>query len=91
MQKMKEAEFYNMCDIVESFNDVTGGYYPTVEELEAHNIGDQTNVYLPLIAYFASDPLKREGKLDAAEPDYQDTVSFCKELLCKVELTPEEN
>ena len=91
MKPMDEEKFYNMCDIVESFNDVTGGYYPTVEELRAHNVEDNMETSLPFITYFASDPLRRAGSSDAEDKDYQETVKYCKMLMSRVELLDGES
>lgn len=85
--KIKEKEFYRMCDIVEDMGDVVNEYYPTVEELEEHRVRERIDKFLPLLAYYAADPF---ADLEIhTEPDYQKTVKYCKKLLYTLEL--EEN
>lgn len=82
--KMKEKDFYRMCDIIEEMGDVVNEYYPTVEELEEHHVRERISKFLPLLAYYAADPF---AELEIhAEPDYQETVKYCKKLLYTVEL-----
>ena len=85
--KMKEKDFYRMCEIIEEIGDIVNEYYPTVEELQENHVQERLDKFLPLLAYYSADPFK--DTTISAEPDYQETVKYCKKLLYNIEL--EEN
>ena len=81
VKNMKEEDFEILLDIAEGFGNLTEEYYPTVKELEDHNVKENINSFLVIVAYFASDPFKR-NHVDPVDPeDYKETVSYCKHLL----------
>lgn len=82
---MKESTFYELEDFVQKLQNVTNGYYPTVATLKAHKVEEKIEKYLPIIMYFASDPLRKEIK----EEQYKETVKYCKTLTTTVELEEE--
>lgn len=81
MRNMKEEDFYDMLDIVETIMDVTNGYFPTVEEMEEKNMRENMNDYLIAIAYFASDPFNRCDREPDDMASYKETVAYCQQLL----------
>lgn len=65
-------DILTMCAKAELITeDITNGYYPTVEELESH----APERLLPLVTYFSTDPLQLRDR------DYRATVSWCKHYL----------
>ncbi len=90
-KKMNETRFYDICDNAEAINEnITNGYFPTKEEIEEHikiyGLEDQAGI----LAYFASNPFKRQNNPAAELPEYQETVKFAKEMLEKIQLTEDE-
>ena len=85
---MKEAKFYEMMDIVDRIaeNDVTEGYYPTIDELESHKVMSDLDTYFPIITYFASDPFTPKKIEGYSTNEYKATVKYCKDLLSKIKL-----
>ena len=84
---MNVTKFYELCDKTEEITDnVTGGYFPTVEELQRMITGKSIEKYIYIISYFASNPFKRQNNKFANLKDYEDTVRFCKEYMTKIEL-----
>ena len=83
---LKYEEFMKLLDIVEEFNEVTNGYFPTVEELKAHKVEEHINEFLPILAYFASNPFERMGIDKKDDARYKETVSYCKRLAYQVEI-----
>ena len=85
---MKSEQFYAMLDYADSINtDYTNGYFPTVEEFKANNMDKNIEKNIVLIAYFASNPFKRMGLMDADDPDYLEFVTYAKNLLETVKIT----
>ena len=87
---MKEQDFYQMCDIAESSNDETNGYFPTVDELKAHHVDANMLKYMALLFYYASDPFTRLDMPDKNDPEYQETVKYAKKLLYGINLEVEQ-
>ncbi len=84
---MKEAKFYEICEKTEDINDnITGGYFPTVDELKTMTENKNPEKYINIISYFASNPFKRQRNSLVNLNDYEDTVRYCKELMTKIEL-----
>lgn len=84
---MDENEFYDTIDKMEAVDpDFTNGYYPTIDELEAYKVQNDLDFFLPLVAYFASDPLRKTNAEEAENVEYKATVKYCKDMLTKVEL-----
>lgn len=84
---MKESKFYDICDKTEEINtNITGGYFPTVEEIEALGADKNPEKYIHIITYFASNPFKRQSNSLQNLIDYENTVKYCKSLLHKISL-----
>jgi hypothetical protein len=89
---MFEDLFYKKMEIGEKLSeqDVTEGWFPTVEEMETHKVAEHLtdDGYLPLAIYFSGDPFKdMETKMDAFTlRSYKDTVKYCKQILLTVPL-----
>ena len=85
---MKETEFYDICDSAESITeDITNSYFPSIQEMEDH-----INVYgledqICMLAYFASNPFKRQDNMLKDNPDYLSLVKYAKKRLGEIELT----
>ena len=85
---MKEAVFYDVLDQMEGIDyDITNGYYPTITDLEEYRVKEDMNLFLPILAYFASDPFKRAGVRAESPNEYMATVKYCKDIISKVKLT----
>ena len=84
---MKEDKFYAILDNVEKLGDVTGGGYPTVDEMERYKAGDEPEKYIISLAYFASDPFTRMNLSEKDDPEYKKTVSYAKKALYKIEIS----
>lgn len=83
--KMKEEQFYKVCDKVDMLpKDFTEEYYPTVEEIKKYNIRNDIKRYLPIIMYFSTNPYSGTDIED--EEEYIKTVAYCKNLLDEIEL-----
>ncbi len=84
---MKESKFYELCDKTgEISENITGGYFPTVEEMKTMDVEKNPEEYIYIISYFASNPFKRQNNSLRNLRDYEETVRFCKDLLCKIDL-----
>ena len=84
---MKETKFYELCDKTGEINEnITGGYFPTVEEMKNMGVDKTPEKYIHIISYFASNPFKRQNNSLRNLRDYEETVRYCKDLLCKIEL-----
>ena len=86
---MKESTFYDICEAAELIQeDVTNGYFPTIDEIDdginTYGIEDQVS----LLAYYASNPFKRMNNPLKDDIDYLDVVKYAKERLSDVELMP---
>lgn len=82
--KLTELEFYKMCEMMEDEENLTNGYYPTVEELTSRNIEENIDEHLPLLTYFASDPFTKfdiDGKDDT---EYKEMVRYVNKLLYRI-------
>ncbi|MCR5670704.1 MAG: hypothetical protein K6G10_06830 [Butyrivibrio sp.] len=89
MDTIREDVFYNTIEKMESVKDhvLGGGQFPTINELEEHDVKGNIEFFLPLVAYYASDPFKRM-KIDATNyTEYKATVKYCQDILSKIELT----
>lgn len=89
VKNIKENDFYDMCDIVENLSEnITNGYYPTVEELEARNLKNRIldSDVLPFFIYFASNPFKKMDMSQKDEPEYLRTVKYCSDIIQSIEL-----
>lgn len=86
---MTEQNFYRMLDIAEAFNDVSEGYYPTVEELKAHDVENNIDKFLVILAYFASDPFTKQDIEGKHDEEYLKTVKYSKKLLYNYSLKTE--
>lgn len=85
---MKAIDFYEICDGAEAIQEnITEGYYPTVEEIDnnisIYGLEDQ----VPLLAYYASNPFKRMNDPAQDDIEYLDIVKYSKKLLQQIELT----
>lgn len=80
---MTERNFYKLMDFVEKAEVPTGmgSYYPTVEELKISMQGYDTERFMPVLLYFASNPLK-----DVKDAAYVETVKYCKQITSNVRL-----
>lgn len=83
---MSIEDFDTMIDDVENMGDITEDYYPTVEELRQYDRNLLKEKFLPIIAYFASNPFKRSGATANDVKSYMNTVSFCKRFLYSIEI-----
>lgn len=82
---MKEKELYKISEMVEeAMDDLTEGWYPSVEELDDHKVVENPEKYVAILSYFASNPFKRLGLVSAEEEDYKQTVKHCKQLLYRI-------
>ena len=90
MGKITEEQFYAVCDKVDVIDqDITEGYFPTVEELISHNVKEKMQTdqqYLKFIAYYASDPLSRFGYEVAETQEYKEAVKYVRKLLNEMPL-----
>ncbi len=76
---MTEEKFYEICDKIDEIpNTITDGYFPTVAEMEAHDVKNKIDYYINLLAYYASNPYKEEMK---DNEEYNNTVKYANELL----------
>ena len=80
---MKESEYDTLLGIMEEAPTKTvNGYYPTVNALKAKDVERNTEKFLPILTFFASDPYKREGnELISNDASYQETVRYCRKVL----------
>ncbi len=86
--KVAESDFYKVCDYVDGINkDITNGYYPSVDELKEKNIENDIRLFLPIIAYYGSNPFKRLGLEEADFDSYKELVKYCETLLSSIQLT----
>ena len=85
---MKEEKFYVVLDKVEKIKDkdVTEGYFPTIEEIESHDVLNNQELYLPIIAYMAQDPFKDSDNDAKNTVEYKASVKYCKDLLTKFDV-----
>jgi len=81
---MLEDVFYSICEKLENAELPTefNGYYPTIEELEESIGGRPIDKFMPIIIYYASDPLK--DKCD--DEEYKELVLYAKNLTSMIEL-----
>ncbi len=85
---IKEKDFYNICDFAEGIkNDFTNGYYPSVQELINKGVENNIDIYLPILAYFSSNPFKRLGMEEAEDEDYKELVRYCSHLISSIPLS----
>lgn len=82
---MTEEKFY---DAVEKMAKATlpsgmGNYYPTVDEIKEHISGHALNDFIPILLFYASDPLHDTLPDNLA---YNETVKCAKELTSKIDL-----
>ncbi len=54
----------------------TDGYFPTVEELQKYGAERNVAKFLPLLQYFAADPLEGENSRE-----YRETVRYANDIL----------
>ncbi len=85
---MKEEKFYEICDAAEAITEnITDDYFPSVSEIDesikAYGLEDQVNV----LAYFASNPFKKQNNPLANNNEYIETVKYAKQKLQEVPLT----
>lgn len=85
---MEENLFFDILEKAENMSDedLTQGYFPTINEIEAHVKKDNLKDYLPIIAYFANDPFSKQQMDGCTANEYKATVKYCKDFLSKVEL-----
>lgn len=85
MSTIEEAYFYEVLDFIDKViadkEDITEGWWPTIEELELNKVADNMQKFLPLIAYFSADPWKGLSHADEKDPDYIELVGYCKKLI----------
>lgn len=81
-------EFYAICDAAEESANITGNWFPRIDELEAHGTATESgilkNIYL--LAYLASDPANRFGLEHQGSSEYKATVKYAKDRLLNVNL-----
>lgn len=69
-----------VIDIIYKLGNITGGYFPTCDELnQATEDGDMSD-FLFLILYFSTDPFKRLGLLNKDDKEYEETVEYAVSL-----------
>lgn len=78
---MTQEKYDAILEKAEELADVTGEYFPTVEELIAHHADTEVEKNLFVLAYYASDPFKRLNLQTKDHPEYRETVKFCKRIL----------
>ena len=84
---MREDKFYEICDAAESINtNITEDYFPSPAEIESNINAYGIDSQIDLLAYYASNPFKRQGLPAAEDDDYLDTVKYCKNKLNNVPL-----
>lgn len=66
--------------ILSQNSDMTSGYYPLVRELEAMNIKANLARYKDILLYFAADPFSLMDNDAKDDPDYRETVEYCKKI-----------
>ncbi|MBP3279323.1 MAG: hypothetical protein J6M44_10250 [Butyrivibrio sp.] len=85
---MKESAFYDVIDKMEEIDvDTTKGYYPTIADLEEYKVEQDIDLFLPILAYYASDPFKRMNIKPDNPNEYKATVKYCKDVLSRIKLT----
>lgn len=84
---MAEDRFIEMCEFMtaKNFGDPADGYYPTVEELKAHNVEENVEKYKYFLAFLANDPYA--DTCIASEEEYIETVRYCKKVINNYALT----
>ena len=85
MKKITEDAYDAILEAVEKIDNVTNGYFPTVEDLENHNVNKDIVGNLFVLAYYASNPFQRLSLPEAEDADYKETVKYCRNLLYKFE------
>ena len=87
-ETISAKDFYRTLDTVENYTELnlTAGYYPSVDELKAYNVKSSIVKYLPIIAYFANNPLKDSKMNEDNREEYKNTVKYCNDLLTSLEL-----
>ena len=84
---ISESKFYDMCDKGAELDiDITGGYYPTVEELKEKGVDKNPEKYLPILTYFAENPFTRMHIPGYNDREYKKMIGFVNEILGNVEL-----
>ncbi len=84
---MKADKFYKICDIVEHVRpDITEGYFPTVEEMEAKEVDKNINDYLIMLLFFSRDPFKNTNYSEKNNEEYKKTVAYAKKILLDIKL-----
>lgn len=85
---MRENEFYAVLDeidrMVDEKENITEGWFPTVEEFKAYKVEKNLTKYYGILSYFAADPFKTLDNPDKDSEEYRETVNFCKKLLYNV-------
>ena len=82
---MTEERFFEMRDILDEADNVTEGYFPTVEELEEEGVASNPEKYAPILIYFALDPLSKFNLKESEDAEYKRTVDYCCDIVSKIE------
>lgn len=84
---MTGEKFYQLCDAVEElpFN-ITNGYFPTKEEVEYHLQTGDPDEQIPMLLFFATDPLKKYDLSSSDRKDYEELVKFAKDYTLHIQL-----
>lgn len=83
---MSEIDFFHMCDVMDVVEPLDDKYFPTVEEMNRHNVPNNILDFLPMLIYFSNDPLKDEEMSDERREKYQESVKFIKKLVYNIDL-----
>ena len=79
---VEEKRYYDILEAVDEIDKrFAGQYFPTIQELEIHKVKENIDRFMPLIAYFASDPYKDvEWDEEDTRVKYKATVKYLKDI-----------
>lgn len=85
-----ENEFYELLDEVETYGNITNGWYPYVRELKEKKVENNMTKFKNLVFFFASDPFKRMNISAKEDKEYKETVKYCKKIVSEINLILKE-
>lgn len=91
---MLETSFYKLCDAIdgiapEDIPQKLTGYYPLKEDLSKAIDINGLEPLTPVVTYFSTNPYKADP-IVSEERDYLETVAYCKQVLLKLPLVPDQ-
>ncbi|MGN0241960.1 MAG: hypothetical protein ACI4CS_09765 [Candidatus Weimeria sp.] len=69
-----------ILEIIPTLPDITRGYYPTENEINAETEDADTEDFAYLILYFSTDPFTRLGLKSKDDEEYRSMVEYAKAL-----------